>query len=146
MKSKERKQRAPVIVLPAVCCLAIAACSAPKRDKPQTVARTGTAVDITSFNTHSPGTALPVGWKPWIILPSKRKTEYTFVQENDATVLRAHAQSSASGLYRDVNVLTEQFPVLSWRWRVDVYPPKSDPRKTSTEDSPARILIAFFGG
>jgi hypothetical protein len=37
----------------------------------------------------------------------------------------------------------EEYPILSWRWRVNELPPNADERYTETNDTPASVLVLY---
>lgn len=44
---------------------------------------------------------------------------------------------------RDFEWRIEEYPILSWRWRVNEVPPGADERYTDTNDTPASVLVVF---
>jgi len=125
--------------------LALAGCSVPERAAPPPAQPSGDVIQAATFSTQPSGTVLPQGWKPLIILRSKRRTDYSLVEDQGQVVMRAEARKSASGLHRDVNVDPARHRFLKWRWRVDAPVSGADPRKSSSEDAPARVLVSFYG-
>ena len=89
--------------------------------------------------------ALPTGWEPWILHPSKRRTRYETRGRNGDTVIWAHADSAASGLVRKVNLDPVALPWIEWRWRIDALVPGADNTDRYAEDAPVRIVLAFEG-
>jgi len=100
---------------------------------------------ITAFSKAGPGEAFPGGWRPWVLSRLKTPTEYSMVSLRGRNVVRAHAQSSASGLAHDVDVDPKIHQTLRWRWMVEALIPGADNSEANTEDSPVRIVIAFSG-
>ena len=88
---------------------------------------------------------LPQGWEPWILSPAKKKTRYDTRGQNGETVITAHAESSASGLARRMNIDPAALPWIEWRWRVDALIPGADNTDRYAEDSPVRVVLAFDG-
>ena len=81
-------------LLLAATLLAAGCASTPTDGGPDTVALS----NVRSFSGQPPGEALPQGWQPWILSSFKRPTSYRLVSREGKTVIRAEAQSSASGL------------------------------------------------
>ncbi len=80
-------------------------CASTTPDTPATVALPGfTLPQVSSFSKHSAGEALPSGWQPWTLSRFKRPTEYRLVDYMGRTVVRARAESSASGLVHKLNL------------------------------------------
>lgn len=70
-------------------------------------------------------------------------TDYRIVEENGDHVLRARADSAASGLFRDISFDTEDWPIISWRWKVTELPAEGDVRSKETDDYGARLYVVF---
>lgn len=94
----------------------------------------------------SPSERLPQGWQPWVLHPAKARTQYRVVQDPEAgAVVSARADSSASGLAREIRLDLTQTPFIEWKWRVDSLIAGADNTDRYAEDSPARIVLAFDG-
>lgn len=64
--------------------------------------------------------ALPAGWQPWVLHPTKAQTRYRVVRDAEVgAVVSAEADASASGLLRELNLEVSRAPVLEWQWRID---------------------------
>ncbi len=87
----------------------------------------------------------PAGWEPWILHPAKKRTRYARGTVGDEAVIRAHADSAASGLARPLALDPLSAPVIEWRWRVDSLIKGADNTDRYAEDSPVRIVLAFDG-
>ena len=85
------------------------------------------------------------GWEPWVLHPTKRRTNYLWSCSPDGSILTAIADAAASGLTRSLQIDPAAFPNLEWRWRVDALIPGADNTDPDVEDSPARIVLAFEG-
>ena len=70
-------------------------------------------------------------------------TKYSVVDEDSNSVLRAFADSSASGIFKDVDYKLKDWPYLSWRWKVTQLPRKGDARFKETDDYGARVYVVF---
>ncbi|MGW8270918.1 MAG: DUF3047 domain-containing protein [Burkholderiales bacterium] len=106
---------------------------------------TGARIEVARFSARRPGGALPEGWKPWIILPGKRMTEYRLVEAGGRVALEADAERAASGLVRVLRVDPRSHPFLEWDWRVPALPSGADPRIATREDAAARVIVSFHG-
>lgn len=82
-------------------------------------------------------------WKQWekITFPRTRETQYAFIQKEQAVC--AVAESSASGMVIAFPGTLEQYPLLSWEWKIDQVLEKGDGRKQEGDDYAARIYINF---
>ena len=97
------------------------------------------------FSAAQPGDVLPSGWRVWQLSGLKRPTEYRLVDHEGRTVVFARARSSASGLVFPISVDPKEYPYLQWHWNVPALIHRADNTRRATEDSPARIVIAFDG-
>lgn len=105
----------------------------------------GERIEIARFSRRQAGEPLPDFWQPYIVLPSKPRTEYRLVSTGDGIALEANADKSASGLYRRIRIDPREHPLLEWRWRVANLIPGANKRIASAEDSPARLIVALHG-
>ncbi len=96
-----------------------------------------------------PGLAEPArlngDWEPWIVHPSKVRTQYRIERTSKGLVLRADANASASGLLTRLRVDPNKRPFLEWQWRVDSLIEGADNSTRHAEDSPVRVVLAFDG-
>lgn len=96
------------------------------------------------FSLGQPGAPLPAGWKPLTFRNIPKHTEYALVHDADAgTVVRAHAQQSASGLTREIDVVAADKPVLRWQWKAENVIAKGNVKRKDGDDYPARIYVSF---
>ncbi len=100
---------------------------------------------VTPFSAASAGGDLPLGWRPYILRPDRVHTAYELVTRDDAVVLHANAQSASSGLHCAVDIDPHRTPWLRWRWRADAVATKASVADDDTEDTPARLVVAFAG-
>jgi hypothetical protein len=100
---------------------------------------------VARFSRRQAGAPLSEYWEPYIILPSKPRTEYKLVRSPEGVALEANADQSASGLYRRIRIDPKANPLLEWRWRVANLIPGADKRVAALDDSPARLIVSFHG-
>jgi len=131
--------RCTVILI--VLALTAGCASLPGHDPADTIA----LPQVRSFSGHPEGEALPPGWQPWTLSRFKRSTAYRLVNEQGRTVVRARAESSASGLIHPLKLDPRNYPVLHWHWKVDELIPKADNTQKHLEDSPVRLVVSFDG-
>lgn len=106
-------------------------------------AQSGDRIDVADFSRLAPGASLPAPWREITVPSISRHTRYSLVSDAGVTVLRAQADASMSSLAREVNVDPARTPILRWRWKVQNLVEKSDPRKKSGDDFPARLYVFF---
>jgi Protein of unknown function (DUF3047) len=107
------------------------------------LAQPGDVLEVGKFSAEVPGTSVPAGWQPLEFDKIKRHTLYTLVKEDDAVVVKAQAQASASGLTREIEIDAKAYPIVEWRWKVVNILNKSNPARKDGDDYPARIYITF---
>lgn len=127
--------------LAAALALAAGCATTPTRETPDTVP----LPYVRSFSGHPAGETLPPGWQPWVLSRFKRSTAYRLVNEQGRTVVRARAESSASGLIHPLALDPRMYPVLHWHWKVDDLIQKADNTQKHLEDSPVRLVVSFAG-
>ena len=101
---------------------------------------------VDDFNADAPA-CFPGGWKSRDARTAERV--YTVASENGDRFLRAVAQPQSTQIGVPVKAVVDEYPVLSWRWRVDEVPVGADERAAATNDSAAGVYVVFkgpFGG
>jgi hypothetical protein len=106
-------------------------------------AQPGGMLEVGKFSAEQVGTGFPTGWKPLTFKKIERHTVYSLVKDGDTVVVKAMAESSASGLVREIKIDPKEFPVVQWRWKVSNVLRKGDVRRKEGDDYPARIYITF---
>lgn len=125
----------------ALCTAVLAGCASVPEEPAQQVRLSY----VSNFSDNRAQEGLPHGWQQWTLSRFKRPTEYRLVNDNGATVVRARASSSASGLVHPLDLDPAQYRTLQWRWKVDELIKGADNSRKSTEDSPVRVVISFSG-
>ena len=100
---------------------------------------------VRQFSGHPTGETLPPGWQPWILSRFKRLTEYRLTSERGRTVVRARAESSASGLIHPLALDPAGYPILHWHWKTTDLIARADNTQKHLEDSPVRLVVSFAG-
>lgn len=103
----------------------------------------GEPLAVGAFSAARPGDGLPAGWEPLAFDNIARHTTYRLVDNAGATVVRAEASASASGLIRRVRIDPREYPVIEWRWKALALPQGNDPRTKAGDDYAARLYVAF---
>ncbi|MBY4899343.1 DUF3047 domain-containing protein [Cupriavidus sp. AU9028] len=128
---------------------AVADCAAIRRPaKAATVGGPGAATPVLPpFSVADQTQSLPEGWQRWLVNPSKTPTDYMLDSVDERRVLRARANSSASGLFVPLGNPGEgRSPgKLRWSWKTANIVAEADNARGSSEDAPLRIFAAFDG-
>lgn len=99
---------------------------------------------VQPFSTFVPGSAKQMAWRPFILSHLKRSTYYQAVIQDGGIVMKAVADSSASGLTQRLNLSLPETPYLTWRWNVSHILKEAD-NVHGPDDSPARVVVTFEG-
>lgn len=118
----------------------LAGCAVPER-VPEAVS----LPQVSRFSANDPGEGVPAGWRPWTLAKFKKPTQYRLTSYDGRTVIKASADSSASGLVHAVAIDPRLYPLLEWRWKVTDLIERADNTKKHTEDSPVRLVVSFEG-
>ena len=57
--------------------------------------------------------------------------------------IRLVSEGNSFGLHKSVDVDLKEFPILTWRWKVDRLPPEGDIREKSKDDQAAQLYVIF---
>jgi hypothetical protein len=85
------------------------------------------------------------GLSGWEIKKFKGQTAYSLVREGNATILKAHSVSSASGLFKKIKLDPTRYRHLSWSWKIDSTIKNGDERHKEGDDYAARVYVVFPG-
>ena len=96
------------------------------------------AVDVVELGSFSTS-----GLSGWSEKSFQGTTEYRIVEEEGMKVLFARSENAASGLVFETDYDPQQFPVLSWRWKIRDTISKGDSRSKARDDYAARIYVVF---
>jgi hypothetical protein len=98
---------------------------------------------VAAFSVNAPGAPLPPEWMPYGFEKITNRTSYALVRDGPRTVLRAEANSSASGLVRKLNADPAVYPLLRWSWKVSDVVKKANLYRKDSDDFSARIYVMF---
>jgi hypothetical protein len=127
--------RRALLGIPAVVSLALAGCASVPRDLPRSVVPFSTARELDS---------IPQGWEEVVLRRDLRRTDYRLVDFEGRRVMRASGRG-ATGLRCRLRADPRDAPWVSWSWRTREVPPGMCVQRSETDDSPARVIVAFQG-
>jgi hypothetical protein len=110
---------------------------------PELNAQPGEMIEVGKFSAEKVTNGLPSGWKPLTFKKIERHTVYSLVKDGDTVVVKAVAESSASGLVREIKIDPKEYAIVEWRWRVSNILKKGDVHIKEGDDYPARIYVTF---
>jgi hypothetical protein len=79
----------------------------------------------------------------WVRKSFEGKTQYEVTREDNQLCIKATSSASASALYYKIKYDTNDFPVLTWRWKVDHVLSKGDALQKEGDDYAARVYVVF---
>lgn len=79
------------------------------------------------------------GLQGWEEVKAVGKTEFTEVPDG----IRATTLDAASGIYRGINLDTDETPIVTWQWRVDDVQPSADLSIKGRDDVAASVSFIF---
>ena len=115
--------------------MGLAGCISLPREQPQYVAPFSTALELD---------ALPRGWEEVVLRPDLPRTDYGVAELDGRRVLRARGHG-ASGLRCRLQADPQATPWMRWSWCTREVPPGMCVERSETDDSPARMMVAFDG-
>lgn len=83
---------------------------------------------------------LPLAWD---LKRFAGRAQFELVREEGRAVFRLASEASSFALHRDVAVDLEQFPILTWWWKVTRLPARGDLRARETDDQAAQVYLVF---
>lgn len=104
---------------------------------------TSTSLMIGHFSSLDPATEISAPWEKLSFPSIERQTEYSTIQLDGRTVIRARSKAAASGMVRDLDIDPTRYPWLSWQWRIENTLNKGDVTTKQGDDCAARIYVAF---
>ncbi len=99
-------------------------------------------IQIGAFSKADVHAPLMDGWEP-LTIKKRAVTDYTLVEDSGTVVVKATSKASASGLVKRVMIAPEEYPILTWRWKVGNVLEKGDVSRKKGDDYPARLYITF---
>lgn len=79
-------------------------------------------------------------WKEKVF---KGHTKYEVLTDETGNVLKAQSRNAASALILEKKIDLQEYPVLSWRWKVANVLAKGDARSKAGDDYAARVYVVF---
>lgn len=125
------KMSAALLALAALALMGLAAAGAPDR------------LPVGAFSAADSAQSLPDGWERIAFSKIDTQTQYDLVTVDSTVVVRARSDGGASGLVTRRRIDPEEYPVITWRWRVNRVLDAGDARTKDGDDYPARLYITF---
>ena len=98
---------------------------------------------VGDFSAQKNG-GLPAGWESLLFDGVERHTVYTqVVDEQGSAVVQAESVNASSGFVRKIQIDSAQWPIVSWRWKIQHVLKNADLAQKKGDDAPARLYITF---
>ncbi len=99
-------------------------------------------ISIGKFGAEKEADGSPKGWKTvtYFNIPP---TSYEVVKYRNRYVLKAEGIGTSSCLFREVKAELEDYPIISWRWKISNVIRQAIETRKDRNDSAARIIVIF---
>ena len=100
---------------------------------------------ITTFTNEELAKGRPIGWKTYkgICREIKNRTIPRLVDYEGKRTLHVDANDNGAILFKPVRINPEEFPFLSWNWKVSNILPESREKEVGGDDYPAAVCIVY---
>jgi len=84
---------------------------------------------------------VPPGWQAqkW----GSPRYEFAIVRDGSGKVIELKSEGDSSTISKEIKIDVKQYPILEWRWKVSVLPPRGDARRAETDDEAAQLYVSF---
>jgi hypothetical protein len=79
----------------------------------------------------------------WVEKFFEGRTQYKVTREDSQLCIKATSRASASGLYYKTKYDPKDYPILTWRWKVDHVLSKGNALRKEGDDYAARVYVIF---
>ena len=97
-------------------------------------------VAIADFSSTLEASGVPAGWQ---VKEKSGKAAFAVVKDDGVAAVRLRSANTSFSLQKEVLVNLQQYPVLTWKWKVTKLPVGADFRKSDTDDQAAQLFLAF---
>jgi len=99
-------------------------------------------ITIGKFVADKEADGSPKGWKT-ITYFNVPPTSYRVIKYRGKYVLKAEGIGTSSCLFREVQAELEDYPIISWRWKISNVIRQAIETRKDRNDSAARVIIVF---
>ena len=97
-------------------------------------------VVIADFSQGVDDQGLPQGWE---LKEKSGKAHFSITREGKIHALHLRSADTSFSIQKQVSVDLQQYPIMSWKWKVTKLPAGGDFRKSKTDDQAAQLFLAF---
>lgn len=99
-------------------------------------------ISIGKFTTGKEADGSPKGWKT-VTYFNTSPTNYQVVKYRNTYVLKAESIGTSSSLFKEVEADLNDYPVISWRWKISNAIRQAIETREDRNDSSARVIVVF---
>ena len=96
------------------------------------------AENLTNFSNANPDN--------WQTKAFVGETQYSLVEQNDKTLLKAEAEASASGIIFEEKIDLQKTPYINWQWLIESKLADINEQSKEGDDYVARVYVVLDGG
>ena len=97
-------------------------------------------VVVADFSSGVDKNGIPLGWQ---LKEKSGKADFAVIKEGPIHAVQLRSVDSSFALQKVVKVNTQNYPVLSWKWKVTKLPQGADLRTRKADDQAAQLFLAF---
>lgn len=97
---------------------------------------------IGKFVAEKEADGSPKGWKT-VTYFNTSPTSYQVVKYRDRYVLKAEGIGTSSCLFREVKVELKDYPIISWKWKINNVIRQAIETRKDRNDCAARVIVVF---
>jgi hypothetical protein len=95
---------------------------------------------VADFSLDVDKEGVPQGWE---LKETKGDADFTVIKDGPISALRLRSKDTSFALQRKVDVNPQDYPMISWKWKVTKLPEGGDCRDAKTDDQAAQLFLAF---
>ncbi len=95
---------------------------------------------VADFSTGTNTKGIPHGWE---LKEKAGRADVALVESNGIKAVQLRSADTSFSLQRQIQVDVKEYPILTWKWKVNKLPTGGDFRKTKTDDQAAQLFVAF---
>jgi len=88
---------------------------------------------------------IPTGWtlRHGLFRPKTKRAQAFWVKENGVASVKLHSKDALTFLEKTVDIDIKEYPVISWKWKVENVLSGIDERTLAGDDHPIRLFFVF---
>lgn len=95
---------------------------------------------VADFSTGTDVKGIPHGWE---LKEKTGRADVAVVESEGIKAVQLRSADTSFSLQRQIQVDVKQYPILTWKWKVNKLPTGADFRRTKTDDQAAQLFVAF---